>query len=153
MSVPLDLLATATVMVVMMFVGMRFLYGAWPWEAHKTWYRTRELVEYVLALQRAHREWVAEQAGSTETSNVNLAGSPPSLRRVSDSSADSFDRSLLDDLAGQTAAEPASAVRKEGEAGIASSGDHGVQAARAVALWRRSAASRPKRRQPPAQSK
>ncbi|HMF24777.1 MAG TPA: hypothetical protein VKG24_22010 [Pseudolabrys sp.] len=52
MRVPFDQLATATVMVAMMFIGMRLLYGAWPWEVHKTWYHTRPLVEYVVALQR-----------------------------------------------------------------------------------------------------
>jgi len=33
--------AVATVVVV--FLGMRTLYGSWPWEGHKTWYATRQL--------------------------------------------------------------------------------------------------------------
>ena len=31
----------AVAMVVTVFLGMRVLYGSWPWEGHKTWYATR----------------------------------------------------------------------------------------------------------------
>jgi len=91
-SVPFDQLATATAMVAMMFIGMRLLYGAWPWEPHKTWYRTRPLVEYVVALQRIRREWTARQVDSSETSNTNRAGTAPSLQLGADSATDTFDR-------------------------------------------------------------
>ena len=31
-------------MVTAMLIGMRLLYGAWPWETGKTWYRTKPIV-------------------------------------------------------------------------------------------------------------
>ena len=104
MSVPVDQLATATATVAMMFIGMRLLYGAWPWEAHKTWYRTRPLVAYVAALQRLRRELPERQVDSSETSNANHAGSPPSLQPGADTSTDTFDRNE------QTAMEATSEV-------------------------------------------
>jgi len=92
MLVPFDLLATAIAMVVMILIGMRLLYGAWPWEAHKTWYHTREPMEYVVAMQRARRALAARQIGSSETSNTSTAGSPS---MQGDCSKDSLDHSLL----------------------------------------------------------
>lgn len=39
-------------LVLIVFVGgMRSLYGAWPWEVSKTWYRTRDAVHYLEALR------------------------------------------------------------------------------------------------------
>jgi hypothetical protein len=34
----------ALAMVTVMLIGMRLLYGAWPWESRKTWYRTKPFV-------------------------------------------------------------------------------------------------------------
>jgi hypothetical protein len=34
----------ALAMVMVIFIGMRFLYGAWPWESRKTWYHTKPFV-------------------------------------------------------------------------------------------------------------
>ena len=34
----------ALAMVTAMLIGMRLLYGAWPWETRKTWYRTKPVV-------------------------------------------------------------------------------------------------------------
>jgi hypothetical protein len=34
----------ALAMVTAMLIGMRLLYGAWPWESRKTWYRTKTFV-------------------------------------------------------------------------------------------------------------
>ena len=34
----------ALAMVTAMLIGMRLLYGAWPWETRKTWYRTKPIV-------------------------------------------------------------------------------------------------------------
>ena len=34
----------ALAMVTAMLIGMRLLYGAWPWENRKTWYRTKPFV-------------------------------------------------------------------------------------------------------------
>src|SRR5262245_56304207 len=51
MAVPLDQLVVAAVVVAVVLGGMRLFYGAWPWEAGKTWYRTRQAVEYVASLR------------------------------------------------------------------------------------------------------
>ena len=40
---PDDVIA-ALAMVTAMLIGMRLLYGAWPWESGKTWYRTKPIV-------------------------------------------------------------------------------------------------------------
>ena len=40
---PDDVIA-ALAMVTAMLIGMRLLYGAWPWESRKTWYRTKPFV-------------------------------------------------------------------------------------------------------------
>jgi hypothetical protein len=94
-QVSFDLLVTA-VMIVLVFSGMRLLYGAWPWEADKTWYHTRQAVEYVVALQRAHRERALRVVGTSETSNDSFARNLPPPRLVGcDASCDSFDRSLM----------------------------------------------------------
>ena len=37
-----DTLSTSAMLVIAMFVAMRILYGSWPWESNKTWYKTRE---------------------------------------------------------------------------------------------------------------
>ena len=34
----------ALAIVPAVFIGMRLLYGAWPWESRKTWYRTKPFV-------------------------------------------------------------------------------------------------------------
>ena len=34
----------ALAMVTAMLIGMRLLYGAWPWESGKTWHRTKPIV-------------------------------------------------------------------------------------------------------------
>ena len=97
MSASVDLLATAAAMIAVLFTGMRLFYGAWPWEANKTWYHTRRAVEYVAALQRANRPQAPRQVARTgETSNDSFAGNLPPLRLVADEgSGDSFDRSLI----------------------------------------------------------
>ena len=40
---PDDVIA-ALAMVTAMLMRMRLLYGAWPWESRKTWYRTKPVV-------------------------------------------------------------------------------------------------------------
>jgi hypothetical protein len=93
--VSFDLLVAA-VMIVLLFSGMRLLYGAWPWEADKTWYHSRQAVEYLVALQRAHRERALRVVGTSKTSNDSLARDLPPPRPVGcDASCDSFDRSLM----------------------------------------------------------
>ena len=39
-----DDVIAALAMVTAMLIGMRLLYGAWPWETRKTWYRTKAVV-------------------------------------------------------------------------------------------------------------
>ena len=51
LAITADELAITALQLVVMLVGMRLLYGAWPWEARKTWYRTRQAVTYVEALR------------------------------------------------------------------------------------------------------
>jgi hypothetical protein len=78
MLMPFDWLAVAALMFVVVVSSMRLLYGAWPWEAGKTWYRTRQAVGYVAKMRRANRE--------------------PTLRRLvsaENTANDSFDRSLM----------------------------------------------------------
>jgi hypothetical protein len=46
-----DQFAVAAPVLIVVFGGMRLIYGAWPWEADKTWYRTRAAVDYVAAVR------------------------------------------------------------------------------------------------------
>ena len=39
-----DTMIEAIMSVVVVFSGMRVLYGSWPWEGHKTWYATRHAI-------------------------------------------------------------------------------------------------------------
>ena len=58
-----DEFAIAALMVVLVVGGMRLFFGSWPWEVRKTWYRTRQAVEYVEALRgEKGREQVAGNA-------------------------------------------------------------------------------------------
>ena len=78
MQLPFDEFAIAALVVVLVVGGMRLFYGSWPWEASKTWYRTRRAVAYVEALRGEKKR-------------------DPALRLVRDAvdtSSDSFDRSL-----------------------------------------------------------
>jgi len=63
-----DQLAIATLMVVVVVGSMRVLYGAWPWEARKTWYRTQPSVEYVARLRSASPESMMQRLASADTS-------------------------------------------------------------------------------------
>jgi hypothetical protein len=40
-----DAIIEAIASVLVVFSGMRVLYGSWPWEGHKTWYSTRRLLQ------------------------------------------------------------------------------------------------------------
>ena len=50
----------ALAIVPVMFIGMRLLYGAWPWESRKTWYRTKPFVPVMAASEQINTE--AEEA-------------------------------------------------------------------------------------------
>ena len=78
MMLPFDEFAIAALVVVLVVGGMRLFYGSWPWEASKTWYRTRQAVAYVEALRGEKRRDPA----------------PRPVRDAVDTSSDSFDRSL-----------------------------------------------------------
>ena len=68
LSTQVDTLAIATLMVVVVVSSMRLLYGAWPWEARKTWYRTRRPVEYVATLRSASSESIMQRLASADLS-------------------------------------------------------------------------------------
>jgi hypothetical protein len=110
----LDQLAVPALLLVLVFGGMRLFYGAWPWEASKTWYRTRQAVAYVESMRAEKKAAPAlrltEEAednsakvtikDEAETSTTGLikdaTEAEAALRQVLDSirgSADTFDRS------------------------------------------------------------
>jgi hypothetical protein len=91
MMLPLDQFAVTALLLVMVVGGMRLFYGAWPWEASKTWYRTRQAVDYVEALRGEKKRDPALRLvrDEVDTSTLRLV-----LNAV-DTSSDSFDRSLV----------------------------------------------------------
>jgi len=98
MMMPFDPLLVAVLMIAVVISGMRVLYGAWPWEARKTWYRTRLAVDYVEAVRDANRESALRPLplGEGSCSSDTLDGGLRALRQVTgDTSGDSFDRSLV----------------------------------------------------------
>jgi hypothetical protein len=78
LAITTDELTIAAVLLVVMLGGMRLLYGAWPWEASKTWYRTRQAVAYVEVLRGERKRGTAPQL----------------VPDAVDNGSDSFDRSL-----------------------------------------------------------
>ena len=44
LTMSLDDVIAAFAIVTAMLFAMRLLYGAWPWETRKTWYRTKPIV-------------------------------------------------------------------------------------------------------------
>ena len=44
LTVTPDDVISALAIVTAMLIGMRLLYGAWPWESRRTWYRTKPIV-------------------------------------------------------------------------------------------------------------
>jgi hypothetical protein len=100
-----DQLVVVWLLLIVVLGGMRLFYGAWPWEASKTWYRTRQAVDYVEAL-RAEKKPLAVQplqdAGdiSAHQKLMTDAVDTSTLRQLLngiDSRSDSFDRSLVFD--------------------------------------------------------
>jgi hypothetical protein len=81
MVLPFDQFPIAALVLVLVVGGMRLFYGSWPWEARKTWYCTRQAVEYVEALHGEKRRDPAPLA-------LRLVGD------AVDTSSDNFDRSL-----------------------------------------------------------
>ena len=96
MMMPFDPFVIAVLMIAVVIGGMRVLYGAWPWEAGKTWYRTRPAVYYVEALRGANREPVLRPLGEAACSSDSLDGRLKALQQLmGDTPDDSFDRSLV----------------------------------------------------------
>jgi hypothetical protein len=78
LAINADELVTIVLLLVVIVAGMRLLYGAWPWEVSKTWYRTRQAVAYVEALRGEKKRGPAQQL----------------VEDAVDDGSDSFDRSL-----------------------------------------------------------
>ena len=78
LAINADELVIAALLLVVIVAGMRLFYGAWPWEASKTWYRTRQAVAYVEALRGENKRGAAPQL----------------VPDAVDNGSDSFDRSL-----------------------------------------------------------
>ena len=94
LAITTDELTIAAVLLVVMLGGMRLLYGAWPWEASKTWYRTRQAVAYVEVLRGERKRGTAPQL----------------VPDAVDNGSDSFDRSLtVDDTSPPEVTPPAEA--------------------------------------------
>jgi hypothetical protein len=99
---PFDQFAVAALIVVVVVGVMRWFYGAWPWEASKTWYRTRQTVAYVEALRR-------------EKKRDSALPAPGPLGDSVDTSSDSFDRDKIayDNSAAEMTPPPGAAVAEE----------------------------------------
>jgi len=95
-----DAMIEAIVLMVVAFLGMRVLYGSWPWEGHKTWYATRrsllpverdeegislspEQIAHAVASATSNMNGQLETAKSSEISgtNGNLAHQKQRRRR------------------------------------------------------------------------
>src|SRR5262245_41886930 len=116
---PFDQLVVVWLLLVVVLGGMRLFYGAWPWEASKTWYRTRQAVAYVESLGADKKATPAlrltEDAEDTRTKGTTRDEEQPStaglmkdvaeatatlrqlLNSVRDDSSDTYDRSLAFD--------------------------------------------------------
>ena len=93
MMLPFDQFALSALILVLVGGGMRLFYGAWPWEVRKTWYRTRQAVDFVEALrnEKKHKPALALTEDSAITHLPRLAEDAVESRN------DSFDRSLVFD--------------------------------------------------------
>jgi len=113
---PFDDVVLAGILVTLMLGGMRLLYGSWPWEASKTWYRTRQAVDYVDALRAETKSSpvvapVQDVTDINAPSDVSDAVDTSVLRKLLntvDSTSDSFDRGpVLDNFAPEEASQAA----------------------------------------------
>ena len=86
----------ALAIVPVMFIGMRVLYGAWPWEGRKTWYRTKPFVP-----ERAAPEQINGEAEGAPTKPFVAVMAPPEQSNSEakeapvDTDCDHFDRELI----------------------------------------------------------
>ena len=81
-------LATVTAM----FIGMRLLYGAWPWESRKTWYRTKRFVPARPLREQNHSE--AKEAPTKPAMAPPKQIHSEAEETASDTDSDHFDRKL-----------------------------------------------------------
>ena len=98
----MDQFAAAALLLIVVIGGMRLFYGAWPWEARKTWYRTRAAVKYVEALRGENIRNPALRL-VLDAVNKSMLGQ---MRDNVETSSDSFDRSLVYDSSPLEATPP-----------------------------------------------
>ena len=65
-----DDVIAALAMVTAMLIGMRLLYGAWPWENRKTWYRTKSFVP-VMPLPKQINNQAEDAPADTDTDHFD----------------------------------------------------------------------------------
>ena len=102
---PFDDVVLAGILVTIMLGGMRLLYGSWPWEASKTWYRTRQAVDYVEASRAETKsdpvvppvKDVIDTGIPKEVSDAVDTSILRKLLNTVDLTSDSFDRSVASD--------------------------------------------------------
>jgi len=105
MMPPFDDVVLAGILVTIMLGGMRLLYGSWPWEASKTWYRTRQAVDYVEASRAETKpdpvvppvKDVIDTGIPKEVSDAVDTSILQKLLNTVDLTRDSFDRSVASD--------------------------------------------------------
>jgi hypothetical protein len=111
---PFDDIVLAGILITLMLGGMRLLYGSWPWEASKTWYRTRQAVDYVEGLRAEIKsnpvvppvQDVIDAGAPSEVSDTVDTSILRKLLNTVDLTSDSFDRSVaLDDSAAEVASQ------------------------------------------------
>jgi hypothetical protein len=91
MKLPFDQLVLSVIVLILVGGGMRLFYGAWPWEIRKTWYRTRQAVDFVEAL----RNETGPRSGPALTESSANTYAPRLTQGAIGSSGDSFDRSVV----------------------------------------------------------
>ena len=91
-----DAMIEAIALVMVAFSGMRVLYGSWPWEGRKTWYRTKRFVPAMPPPEQTNSE--AKEAPTKsfvpvmaplEQINTEAKETP------ADTDSDHFDRELM----------------------------------------------------------
>jgi len=80
----------AVFVIALVFAGMRYFYGCWPWEREKTWYVTRYAV--------GRREWLDDLAATAPTLSNPVMPDADELAEIAEKlktvppSNDSFER-------------------------------------------------------------
>jgi hypothetical protein len=110
----------AVAMVVTVFLGMRVLYGSWPWEGDKTWYASRRLLmdKESIALSPDQIAHAAASAASAASLTKHQLESAKSSSETDSERVDAVIKDLLSDVGSdaknpETSSEPSIAVVKE----------------------------------------